>query len=91
MASGTGVRDQHPLARARRRAGRAKLAVALGGGLAFAAAFGLSRASYASHPKHHARPLAAPQAFVGVVRRNLLQAGAVAPPAAPPVAESSTS
>jgi hypothetical protein len=91
MSSGSGVHDDHPLTRARRRAGRAKLAVAVGGGLAFLAAFGLSRSSYASHAKHHPRPLAAPGAFVDVVRRNLLQAGAVAPPTAPPVAETSTS
>jgi hypothetical protein len=83
--------SEHPLSRARRRAGRAKLVVAVGGGIAFAAAFGLSRSSYASHAKHRPRPLAAPTAFVGVVRRNLLAAGRVAPPTAPPVAETSSS
>ena len=80
-----------PLTRARERAGRAKLVVAVGGAVVFAAAFGLSKHSYASHPKHRAQPLAAPQCFVGVVKRNLLQAGAVAPPAAPPPVETSTS
>jgi hypothetical protein len=74
-----------------RRAARAKVGIAVGGGIVFLAAAGLSRGSYASHPKHHTRPLAAPSRFVGIVRRNLLQAGVVAPAQAPPQAQTSVS
>jgi hypothetical protein len=69
----------------------AKTALVAAGVVAFVAAIGLSRRSYASHPKHPARPLAAPGRFVGVVRRNLLQAGIVAPAQAPPEAQTSVS
>lgn len=79
------------LASARRRAARAKVGVAVVGGLAFAAAIGLSRKSYAGHPKRPARPLAAPGRFVGTVRRDLLQAGIVAPTQASPEAQTSVS
>ena len=83
--------DERPLARARRRAGRAKLVLVVGSGLAFAATAALARSSYTSHPKRRATPLAAPASFVGVVRRNLLEAGAVAPPEQAPVTETATS
>lgn len=83
--------ENRPLARARRRARRAKFAIVVGSGLTFAVATGLARSSYTSHPKRRATPLAAPASFVGVVRRNLLEAGAVAPPEAAPVTETSTS
>ena len=69
----------------------AKTALVAAGAAAFVVAIGLSRSSYASHPKHPARPLAAPGRFVGVVRRNLLQAGIVAPAQAPPEAQTSVS
>lgn len=80
-----------PLAPARRRAARAKLLATVGCGVAFAAFYSLSRQSYASHPKHRAKPLAAPGSFVGVVHRDLLQGGVVAPAEAPPEAQTSTS
>ena len=79
------------LASARRRALRAKVVVAAAGGLAFVAAIGLSRSSYAGHPKRPARPLAAPGRFVGTVRRDLLQSGIVAPTQAPPEAQTAVS
>src|SRR5690348_6687189 len=83
--------DSVPLTRARRRAAAAKVALVAGSGVVFAVGTVLAKSSYASHPKHHQSALAAPPAFVGIVRRNLLEAGAVAPPEAPPVAETATS
>ncbi len=80
-----------PLSTARRRAGRAKVLVTIACGVGFAAAFGLSRASYASHAKHRAVPLAAPRSFVDTVHRDMLQGGTVAPPAAPPVTQTAES
>ena len=74
-----------------RRAARGKLVIAAAGIAAFAGAVGLARKSYASHPKHPARPLAAPTRFVRIVRHNLLQAGLVAPAEAPPEAQTATS
>ena len=75
----------------RRRGKLAKTAV----GVAAAASFGiwmaLARASYAGHAKHHIRPLSIPQPLYQVVRRNLLQAGIIAPATAPPDATTSTS
>jgi hypothetical protein len=79
------------LATLARRAGRAKVGIAVAGGIVFLGAAGLSRGSYASHPKHRARPLAAPSRFVGIVRQNLLQSGVVAPAQAPPEAQTSVS
>jgi hypothetical protein len=75
----------------RRRAARAKLAVAAGGLLVFGAGVGLARASYAGHAKHRARPLAAPARFRSIVHDDLLRAGIVAPAQAPPQAETSAS
>ena len=75
----------------RRRAARAKVAVALGGVVVFGIAVAASRASYASHPKHRALPLSAPSSFVDVVRSDILKAGLVAPPTAPPEAQTATS
>ena len=51
----------------------------------------LARVTYAGHPKHPVRALAIPQPLYQVVRRNLLQAGIVAPATAPPDATTSTS
>ena len=75
----------------RRRAHRAKAALGVGGALVFGAAMLLARASYGGHPKRPPHPLAAPPSFVEVVRRNLLQAGIVAPAQAPPEAATSVS
>jgi hypothetical protein len=50
-----------------------------------------ARHSYAGHPKQPATALAASPRFVGIVRRNLLQAGVVAPAQAPPGATTAVS
>jgi hypothetical protein len=76
---------------AERRAGFAKAVLSTGGVLVFGAAIVLARHSYAGHPKHPARALAAPPQFVAIVRQNLLQAGIVAPAQAPPGASTSAS
>jgi hypothetical protein len=47
--------------------------------------------SYAGHSKRPLHALAAPAGFVRIVRRNLLQAGIVAPAQAPPGASTSVS
>jgi hypothetical protein len=70
-------------------------AVKIGTG-AFAAAslggwMGLARVTYAGHHKHATEPLAIPPPLYAVVRRNLLQAGIVAPATAPPDAATATS
>lgn len=59
--------------------------------ISFGAALGLSRVSNAGHAKQPLRPLAAPPRYVRIVRRNLLEAGIVAPAQAPPGAATSTS
>jgi hypothetical protein len=55
------------------------------------AAMGLSRVSYAGHSKHPIETLAIPQPLYAVVRKNLLQAGILAPTTAPPDATTVTS
>jgi hypothetical protein len=79
------------VAAARRRAGRAKVALGTGGAVVFGLAMLFARASYAGHPKRPVHPLSAPPRFVSVVRANLLQAGVVAPAEAPPEATASGS
>jgi hypothetical protein len=76
---------------ARSRARIAKTWIGTLGVLGFGAWMGLARVTYAGHAKHHLRPLAIPQPMYEVVRRNLLQAGIVAPATAPPDATTSTS
>jgi hypothetical protein len=43
----------------------------------------LARMTFAGHAKHATRPLAIPQPLYNVVRRNLLEAGILAPATAP--------
>jgi hypothetical protein len=69
----------------------AKTFIAALGAVGFGAWMGLARVTYAGHPKHAVRPLAIPQPMYEVVRRNLLQAGILAPATAPPDATTSTS
>lgn len=76
---------------ARRRIAAAKFGVAGVALVGFAAALGFARVSYPGHAKKPLRPLAAPPRYVEIVRRNLLQAGIVAPTQAPPGAATSTS
>lgn len=79
------------LAPARRRAQLAKLVVAGAAVACVAASMALARVTYAGHAKHPVRPLSIPQPLYRVVRRNLLQAGILAPATAPPDATTSTS
>lgn len=75
----------------RRRIAVAKAAVAGLAVLAFGGTFALSRVSYAGHTKKPLRPLAAPPRYISIVRRNLLEAGIVAPTEAPPGAATASS
>jgi hypothetical protein len=79
------------VADARRRARSAKATFACLGVLLFAASAALARATAAGHPKQAPRSLSAPERFVQIVRENQLQAGALAPPTAPPEAATSQS
>jgi hypothetical protein len=76
---------------ARRRARIAKTWIVALSAVGFGAWMGLARVTYAGHPKHRVRALAIPQPMYEVVRRNLLQAGIIAPATAPPDATTSTS
>jgi hypothetical protein len=76
---------------ARRRAALAKSVLAGCSALVFGLAMAFARTAYPGHPKHGTTPLAAPPRFVRIVRRNLLQAGIVAPAQAPPDAATSVS
>ena len=55
------------------------------------ASMGLARVTYAGHPKHPVQALSIPQPLYVVVRKNLLQAGIMAPATAPPDVTTSTS
>ena len=83
--------DTPRVAAARSRAARAKATLAIVGAVVFAAAAVLARVSYAGHPKHRPTSLAAPPAFVKIVRQNLLAAGLLAPTDAPSDAATSVS
>lgn len=76
---------------ARRRARLGKAAVASFGAAVFGMGAILARQSYPGHPKSPTTPLTAPPRFVSIVRQNLLQAGIVAPPQAPPGATTGVS
>ena len=84
-------RDEGRLAVARHRGRLAKTALGAGAVAGFAIWMMLARVSYAGHAKHPVRALSIPQPLYQVVRRNLLQAGIVAPATAPPDATTSTS
>ena len=79
------------LASAGRRAVAAKGILAGAGTCVFVIAMVFARHSYAGHPKQPASALAASPRFVRIVRRNLLQAGVVAPAEAPPGAATAVS
>ena len=79
------------LASARQRAAAAKGIIATVGACVFVVAMVFARHSYAGHPKQPASALAASPRFVRIVRRNLLQAGVVAPAQAPPGAATAVS
>jgi hypothetical protein len=68
---------------ARRRARRAKAALAVGALGAFAVAIPLARQHYAGHPKLRPRALDAPADFRRTVQDDLLRAGILGPATAP--------
>ena len=74
-----------------RRARIAKLGIAGAAVVGLGASMGLARASYAGHPRHTVKTLSIPQPLYAVVRKNLLQAGILAPATAPPDVTASTS
>jgi hypothetical protein len=76
---------------ARNRVAAAKRFVAVGCVVAFGAAFVLTRTSHPSHAKHPLKRLAAPDAFLSQLRNDSLRGGVVAPPQAPPQAETAVS
>lgn len=76
---------------ARGRAHRVKVGFGVTAALAFGAAMLFARFSYAGHAKHKASSLSAPSRFLSIVRANQLQAGAIAPPQAPPEVSTATS
>src|SRR5512132_1182050 len=79
------------LVSARRKAVVAKGVLATAGTCFFVGAMVFARHSYAGHPKQPATALAASPRFVRIVRRNLLQAGVIAPAQAPPGASTAVS
>jgi len=74
-----------------RRARIAKKSVAVVGVVGFGTWMLLARVTYAGHAKHPVHSLTIPQPLYEVVRRNLLQAGIVAPATAPADATTSSS
>ncbi|MDQ2910801.1 MAG: hypothetical protein M3R39_07285 [Actinomycetota bacterium] len=76
------------LGAAHRRAFLAKLVLAGGGVLAFAASAALARVAYPGHAKRSPRALSPPPRFVEIVRENQLESGILAPAEAPPEATS---
>ena len=74
-----------------RRAQLAKMVLGGAAAISFGLWMVLARVTYAGHTKHPVRPLSIPQPLYQVVRRNLLQAGIIAPATAPPDATTSTS
>jgi hypothetical protein len=85
------VRSSSRLAPVRSRLRTAKIGVVAFATAAVGASMPLARITYAGHSKHSLKPLAVPQPMYAVVRRNLLQAGILAPATAPPDAATSTS
>lgn len=84
-------KDEGRLALARHRGRLAKTALGAGAVAGFVIWMMLARVTYAGHAKHPVGALSIPQPLYQVVRRNLLQAGIVAPATAPPDATASTS
>jgi hypothetical protein len=79
------------IAVARRRGRVAKLLIGAVAAVGFGTTSFLARLTYAGHEKHPVQALSIPQPLYQVVRRNLLQAGIMAPATAPPDATTSTS
>lgn len=75
----------------RKRARLVKVFAGASAAALFGASIALARVTYAGHSKARVEPLSIPQPLYEVVRRNLLQAGILAPATAPPDATTSTS
>jgi hypothetical protein len=69
----------------------AKVGVGAGAVAILAGSMALARVTYAGHSKHAIKALSIPQPIYEVVRKNLLEAGILAPATAPPDASTSTS
>lgn len=72
------------IARARKRAARARAGLTGVGLLLFGGVMVLARLHFPGHAKGDVSPLAPPSRLVQVVRENQLQAGILAPAEAPP-------
>jgi hypothetical protein len=83
--------DPSRLEPVRRRARLVKITAGAAAAALFGASMALARVTYAGHAKARVEPLSIPQPLYEVVRRNLLQAGILAPATAPPDATTSTS
>jgi hypothetical protein len=69
----------------------AKVGVGAGALALLAGSMAAARVTYAGHSKHAIKALAIPQPLYEVVRKNLLDAGILAPATAPPDASTTTS
>jgi hypothetical protein len=86
------IRDrQEELAAARRRANATKVGFVTAVTVLFVAGMSLARNAYSGHAKAPIVPLATPGRYERIVKKNLLQAGVVAPAQAPPGAASAPS
>lgn len=79
------------LAAARRRANATKVGFVAAVAVLFVGGMSFARNAYAGHAKAPVVPLAAPGRYERIVKKNLLQAGVVAPAQAPPGAASAPS
>ena len=82
---------QEELAAARRRANATKVGFVAAVAVLFVGGMSFARNAYAGHAKAPVVPLAAPGRYEQIVKKNLLQAGVVAPAQAPPGAASAPS
>jgi hypothetical protein len=76
---------------ARKRVAGAKRLVVFGCATGFALTFGLTKLSHPSHAKHPLQRLEAPGAFVRQLHDDQLSGGVIAPPQAPPEAQTAAS
>ena len=79
------------LAAAKRRARGAKAGATAFAALVFGVGMVAAQKAYAGHAKEPSTPLAAPDRYVRIVKKNLLQSGVVGPAQAPPGAATAAS
>jgi hypothetical protein len=75
----------------RGRVASVKRLVAVGCVATFAVAFGLTKLSHPSHAKHALHRLDPPDTFVRQIQDQQLRGGVIAPPSAPPAAQTAAS